>query len=201
MDNLIGKIVKSSAHTDYICQVYGPNEVDKPPKPADYAYGTFVRIPLGGWDGDLIGVIYDTQLYNPDFGNLGPRLSPAADLKVFSPDYLVEKVTLVGIIVVGMMKEGSSPFHGVPPLSAQIDTLVGRMEDDAVRRFHNKEPDGVKVGYAPLLLRQNNPLTNYLVIQIVNWLSELFPEYETKLSVLRRELNWQRYIRPLGGTS
>jgi hypothetical protein len=198
---MIGKLIKSNSHTDYICQVYGPNEVETPPKPADYAFGTFVRIPLGGGEGDLIGVIYDTQLYNPDFGNLGPRLSPAPDLKVFSPDYLVEKVTLVGIIAVGMMAEGSSPFHGVPPLSAQIDTLVERMEEEAVRRFHIKEPEGVRVGYAPLLLGQMSTLSNHLLLNIVSKLNDLFPEQGTKLSVLRRELNWQSTIRPAGGNS
>jgi len=198
---MIGKLIKSNTHTDYICQIYGPNEVETPPNPADYAFGTFVRIPLGSGDDDLIGVIYDTQLYNPDFGNLGPRLSPAPDLKVFSPDYLVEKVTLVGIIAVGMMAEGSAPFHGVPPLSAQIDSLVERMDEETVRRFHRKEPNGVRVGYAPLLLRQNSTLSYHLLIHIVSWLSDLFPEHGTKLSVLRRELNWQSTIRPAGGTS
>ena len=27
---LLGKIIKSNAHTDYICQVYGPGEVETP---------------------------------------------------------------------------------------------------------------------------------------------------------------------------
>ena len=27
---LLGKIIKSNVHTDYICQVYGPGEVETP---------------------------------------------------------------------------------------------------------------------------------------------------------------------------
>lgn len=42
----IGKIVGSESHVRYICQVFGPGEVARPPAPADYAFGSFVRIPL-----------------------------------------------------------------------------------------------------------------------------------------------------------
>ena len=102
---LFGKIIKSSSHTDYVCRVYGPGEVEAPPSPADYAFGTFVCIPLNEGSGHLVGLIYDTVLLNPDFSNLGLRLSPAPDLAVFSPDYLAEKVTLVGITATGALAE------------------------------------------------------------------------------------------------
>jgi len=42
----IGKIVRSESHVRYTCQIFGPGEVPAPPEPADYAFGTFVRIPL-----------------------------------------------------------------------------------------------------------------------------------------------------------
>lgn len=42
----IGKIVRSESHVRYTCQVFGPGEVSAPPEPADYAFGSFVRVPL-----------------------------------------------------------------------------------------------------------------------------------------------------------
>src|SRR5919108_4640327 len=45
---LIGRIVKSNSHVDYVCHVFGPGEVPQPPSPEDYAFGRFVRIPVGG---------------------------------------------------------------------------------------------------------------------------------------------------------
>jgi len=42
----IGKIVRSESHVRYTCQVYGPGEVAAPPDPADYSFGSFVRVPL-----------------------------------------------------------------------------------------------------------------------------------------------------------
>lgn len=201
MTSRLGKLIKSNAHTDYVCQIYGPGEVETPPLSTDYAFGTFVRVPLNEGHGDLIGVIYDTVLHNPDFGNLGPRLSPAPDLRVFSPDYLAEKVTLVGITAVGTLAPNGTATHGVPPLSAQIDALIERMDDDAVRTFHRTASGGVQVGYAPLLLAQGSPLARHLLLRIIERLSALFPDQADTLSVLRHEWTWQTCIQPVGGAS
>ena len=200
----IGKILKSNSHTDYTCQVYGPGEVETPPSPADYAFGTFVRIPLDEIAGDLVGIVYDTVLLNPDFGNLGPRLSPAPDLTVFSPDYLAEKVTLVGMTAIGTLAPDGAATHGVPSLAAQIDALVERMDDDAIRALHHPpsgSSGGVRLGYAPLLLALGSPLARHLLLCIVDRLIPLFPGQDAQLSVLRGELAWQAVIGPMGGVS
>jgi hypothetical protein len=195
----LGKLVKSNAHTDYVCQVYGAGEVESPPAPADYAFGTFVRIPVGDEQGHLVGVIYDTVLLNPDFGNLGPRLSPAPDLAVFSPDYLAEKITLVGITAVGLLSPAGAPTHGLPPLSAGIDALVEHLDDDGVRAFHRTPDGGVRMGYTPLLLALGSPLVRHLLLHLIRRLEALFPGQSAQLAVLREELAWQTIITPLGG--
>ncbi len=80
---VIGKIVKSYSHINYVCQIYGPLEVEMPPHPADYAFGRFVRVAVRArlldescvrQDTNLsrqdepccytVGVIYDTILLN-----------------------------------------------------------------------------------------------------------------------------------------
>jgi hypothetical protein len=198
---VIGKLVKSNSHTDYICQIYAPGEVKTPPAPADYAFGTFVRIPLDNAANDLVGLIYDTQLFNPDFGNLGPRLSPAPDLAVFSPDYLAEKAKLIGITAVGTLAPDGATTHGVPLLAAQIDALVERMDDSVVRTFHCASGGGVRLGYVPLLLSLGSPLARHLLLHVVDRLTVLFPNQEAHLSVLRGELAWQAMVGPVGGAS
>jgi len=195
----IGKLVKSNTHTDYVCQIYGPGEIETLPAPADYAFGNFVRMPLSSGSGQLVGVIYDTMLLNPDFGNLGPRLSPPSDLAVFSPDYLAEKITLVGITAVGMISPAGVSNHGIPPLAAQIDTLVERMDDAAVRVFHQTPSGNVQVGYAPLLLASGSSLAGQLLLRVLAHLEQLFPAQSSPLAVLRNELAWQTTIGPLGG--
>jgi hypothetical protein len=138
---LLGKIVRSNNHIDYVCQVYASGEVDQPPVPADYAFGTFVRMALDlqpqTW---LAGLVYNTVLLNPDFGNLGPRLSPPSELAVFSPDYLQEKATLVGIIAIGTLTVTSQAAQGVPALAALTDAPVEKMDNDQIKAFHQGNP-------------------------------------------------------------
>ncbi|MBV8694595.1 MAG: hypothetical protein JO125_13785 [Chloroflexi bacterium] len=159
----IGKIVKSDSHINYVCQVYGPREVEIEPSPADYAFGRFVRVAIrSGQTDDLnmspaefgargsreaviyaVGVIYDTILLNPAFGSLGPRLSNETQVELFSPDYISEKAVLIYVMVLGMMGHGSSgpsevlsTMHGVPLLSLELGSEIETMADEQVRAFH-----------------------------------------------------------------
>src|SRR5579884_988623 len=100
----IGKIVNASSHINYVCQIYGPLEIETPPDVAQHAFGRFVRVAVPSRPSGLsqsgeqavleyptcytVGVIYDTQLLNPAFGSLGPRLSNEVQVEVFSPDYV-----------------------------------------------------------------------------------------------------------------
>ena len=120
----IGRIVKSNSHTDYVCQVYAPHETAYDPQPNDYAFGRFVKAPIDATgEREAVGIVYDTILLNPEYGSLGPRLNPPSDQLVLSPDYLVEKATAVGIIIVGLI-DGDAVAHGVIPLSLPVDAEV-----------------------------------------------------------------------------
>jgi len=120
----IGKIVKSDSHINYVCQIYGPREVEIEPGPADYAFGRFVRVAVRSNQSDnpnttldfalgirqepvtyAVGVIYDTILLNPAFGSLGPRLSNETQVELFSPDYISEKAVLIYVMVLGMIEQ------------------------------------------------------------------------------------------------
>jgi len=195
---VIGKIVKSNSHIDYVCQVYGPGEVQQPPSPGHYAFGTFVRVELleSRW---LVGIIHNTLLHNPEFGRLGPRLSPKQELAVFTPDYLNEKATLVGIAAVGTMNTAGQVVQGVPSLAASSDALVERMTGMQIRSFHQQEDSPPRLAYAPLLLAQGSPLAPHLLSRVVAQLMSLFPEEIQLLTVIQDDLIWKTQIGPLGG--
>jgi hypothetical protein len=161
---IIGKIVKSNSHIDYVCQIYGPYEVDVVPNPADYAFGSFVKIAARSRQSDnlwgrpkltlvtnnmpttsVVGVIYDTILLNPAFGLVGPRLSNETQVELFSPDYLTEKAVLIYVMVLGMIErqitqsgelDTVTTMHGVPLLSLELGSEVETMSDEEVRAFH-----------------------------------------------------------------
>ena len=160
----IGKIVKSDSHINYVCQIYGPREVELEPSPADYAFGRFVRIAVRAEQDDdhdakviyalgkstepqtyAIGVIYDTILLNPAFGSLGPRLSNETQVELFSPDYISEKAVLIYVMVLGMLEQRMVPasqpemlsvMHGVPLFSLELGSEIETMTDEEVRAFH-----------------------------------------------------------------
>ena len=161
---IIGKIVKSESHINYICHIFGPHETETQPGPADYTFGRFVRVAVRSGTSDdvdsrwkvalgksqepasyAVGVIYDTILQNPAFGSLGPRLSNETQVELFSPDYIAEKAVLIHVMVLGMIEQrtllpGSteilSTMHGVPPLSLELESEVETMTDEEVRAFH-----------------------------------------------------------------
>jgi hypothetical protein len=204
----IGKIVKSNTHIDYVCQVYNPGEVAEWPQPADYSFGTFVALALGDElpptnggppaGGRLIGIIYNTLLLNPDFGSLGPRLSPRQELEIFTPDYLAETATLVGIIAVGWEDEQGICRQGVPPLAATVNDRVYPLDDSDLARFHDDGNGRVTLRYAPVLLGQNNPLVPPLLINVADRLTELFPSQRDRLAVVRNNLAWKNIVQPAG---
>src|SRR5205814_8444401 len=172
----IGKIVKSDSHINYVCQIYGPREVEVEPGPADYAFGRFVRVAVRSALADApdtriveralgksqepvtyaVGVIYDTILLNPAFGSLGPRLSNETQVELFSPDYISEKAVLIYVMVLGMMEQrpvpGNQPeilsvMHGVPLLSLELGSEFETMTDEEVRAFHFfMDPDNPETG-------------------------------------------------------
>ena len=198
----IGKIVKSNTHVDYVCQIDAPGETDgQLPEPTDYSFGTFAAIQLENGN-QLVGVIYNTLLVNPDFGNMGPRLSPSAELEVFAPDYLAETATLVGLIAVGWIDRSDNPLgehhQGVPVLAGTVNNAVYRLDDEALRAFHCT-PDGrPRLTYMPLLLAQNNPLVPTLLLNILDTLGELFPAQRDSLGVMRNNLAWKSIVQPTG---
>jgi hypothetical protein len=192
----IGKIVSSNSHIDYICQVFGPGEEDPSPLPQDYGFGVFVRI-AGEGERDLIGIIYDTTLRNPEFGNLGPRLSPQEDLAVFSPDYLAEKAILVAIAVLGEMDPSGQAEQRIPVAAAPIDAYVERLDREGLLAFH-RQGGRLQVGYLPLLARMNHPLATFLMQSIMDQLGQLFPESHQRLSVLAGNLAWKSRVEPIG---
>jgi len=189
---LLGRVVKSNSHTDYIVQLFAPGEVANPPQPEDHAFGSFVRIDVGDGRHSLVGVIYDTLLLNPAYGTLGPRLSGEPHLSAFAPDYLPETATVVGVAVVGW-RQGSGAeacYHqGVPPMASRIGAEVEPLPHEEFERFHRSE-GGPRVTYLPRLAVMGNPAMPELLNGLLTRLIDTFPDDAGTLAVLRSNLDW-----------
>src|SRR3712207_6725409 len=108
----IAKIVKSNSHVDYVGRVVDSLDVAEPPTHDDYCFAQFVSLPVDERE-EIVGVIYNSVLVNPDYANYGPRLSPKPDLGHFSPDYLNEQGLLIGILLLGARSADGKILHGV----------------------------------------------------------------------------------------
>jgi hypothetical protein len=195
---VIGTIVKSQSHVSYLCRVYGPLEVKSTPEPGDFAFGTFVALaPLEDSPMRLVGVIRDTVLINPDYGNLGPRLSTAGELAVFSPDYLNEKGVLVDVLILGW-SDGAAVHHAVPALSVQIGAAVETMAEEEVHAFHRDAGGRFLIGYLPQLLARNDAMAAGLLLSVLERLEPAFPEQRRVIGVLKNNLAWKARVVPAG---
>src|SRR5512133_1980981 len=189
---LLGRVVKSNSHVDYVVQVFAAGEVAEPPRPEDYAFGSFVRIAVDGRGEGLVGVIYDTLLLNPAYGTLGPRLSGDPQLTAFAPDYLPETATVVGVAIVGQVRgEGENAVYrqGVPPVAARVGSEVRRLADEEFVAFHKGEGRPV-VAYLPRLSAMTNPAMPELLNGVLTRLIAAYPDSSGTLEVLRANLDW-----------
>jgi hypothetical protein len=195
---IIGSIVKSNSHIAYLCRVYGKLEAEIVPRPDDYGFGTFVTlIPVEDGPVQLVGVIRDTLVLNPEYGNVGPRLSSTEELEVFSPDYLNEKGVLVEILILGWVERGRI-HHTIPGLAAQAGTRVELMPDADVLGFHRDPSGRFLAGYLPPLLSRNDPILASLLLALFERLEPGFPDQRRVIGVLKNNLAWKARVAPAG---
>lgn len=166
MDRMrIGKVVTSRSHVDVTCRIDKPHESEVPPSPGDYAFGRFVTVGE-----DAVGILYDSQLQNPDF--------------------LDEQATLVSLLLLGSL-DAQGAHQGVPPAAVPLHSAVRTMDDAAIRRFHHDPMQAVQVRYVPLVLSHARTVAVPLLMGVLDRLSGLFPEDRPRIEVLRKALRWQ----------
>ncbi len=201
----IARIVKSNSHVDYVGRIIDVLDADAPPGADDYGFAQFVSMPVG--EIEVVGVIYDSLLANPDYGNLGPRLSPRADLAVLSPDYLNEQGVLIGILLLGWRgsnsggdggSSGHTIYQTVPRRVVPVGQEVYRMTDEAMQLFHRDPAGRLMLHYYSQIIAGAGLLAVPLLEAIIEQLEKACAKEEGRqLSVLRKSLAWQR---TMGGT-
>ena len=193
----IAKIVKSNSHVDYVGRVIDILDADAPPSASDYGFAQFVSIPFQDQT-ELIGVVYDTQLANPEFGNFGPRLSSPADLSVLSPDYLNEQGVLLGILLIGWRAPaggGRAVHHGVPRRVIPVGQDVYQLDDSEAYAFHRDADGKLQLHYYSQIITHTGMFAVPLIETILDQLEPACtPEEWQRLCVLKKSLVWQRTL-------
>ena len=189
---IIAKIVSSNSHIDYVARVIDALDAANPPQSEDFGFAQFVKLPLAD-DTQIIGVIYDSMLINPDYANYGPRLSPKPELRSFSPDYLDEQGFLIGILLLGEINRELKITHGVPRRVVPAGQDVYRIEAAEIKSFHTDESDCLQIHYYSQVVAHAGLFAAPLLESIIGELSLGCSDAEKqRLAVLKQTLAWQR---------
>jgi hypothetical protein len=193
MPTKIAKIVKSNSHVDYAGRVIDALDADEAPSMEDYGFAQFVSMPLDGEE--VVGIIYNSLLANPEYGNYGPRLSPVAELSVLSPDYLNEQGLLIGILLLGWRSSEGVNYQAVPRRVVPVNQEVYRLETESVQAFHRDAQGHTQLHYYSQVMAHAGPFGLPLVEAIIEQLEPgCYPEERQKLCVLKQTLVWQRTV-------
>lgn len=196
----IAKIVKSNSHVDYVGRVIDRLDVDEPPTSEDYGFAQFVAVPAGEGAGEeVVGVVYDTQLANPEYGSYGPRLSSRTELSVLSPDYLNEQGVLLGILLVGWRARAASGAwesrHEVPRRVVPVGQDVYALRAEDVWAFHRGAGGDISLRYYSQVIAHAGPFAVPLVEAVIAQLEPACaPAERQRLCVLKKTLSWQRTL-------
>lgn len=190
----IAKIVKSNSHIDYVGRIIDSLDVADPPKSSDFGFANFVSLPLGD-DTEIIGVIYNSMLINPEYANFGPRLSPKPELGSFSPDYLNEQGFLIGILLLGAKDANGKIMQGVPHTVVPAGQEVYKIDGETVKNFHTDGNDCLQIHYYSQVVAHAGLFAVPLLEEIIQKLSlDCSDEDKNRLDVLKQTLAWQRTI-------
>ncbi|MGF1512489.1 MAG: hypothetical protein ACFB5Z_02160 [Elainellaceae cyanobacterium] len=200
----LGKVVKSNSHCDYVIQLDDNLSTLTPPDADQFGFGSFVKLedsgddllrPASEWRHWAVGIIYNTQLYNPSFNSSGPRLSSEPD-PLFTPDQVNEARTLLGVVLVGAMQQEGDRHYGlqrIPRVVVPFNTAAALMSADEIYRFHRDQANQPQFRYYMHLLRGGGHFATELAQHILDGLqaSPFTLEERRALEVLRKELSWK----------
>lgn len=187
---IIAKIVSSNSHVDYAARVVDALDTETPPSADDYGFGRFVCVEPAGEN--IVGVIYDSRLVNPEYASFGPRLSPRPALAKFTPDYLNEQGILLGILLLGSVDAEGRVKHGVPRRIVPPGEDVATLDADEVRAFHTQQDGRLHLHYFSQAIAHAGPFAVPLLASIIEELCRDAGESDRqRLQVLKQTLAWQ----------
>ena len=198
----LGTVVKSNSHCDYVVQLDTNRDVIDPPNASDYGFGQFVTLETEQphW---VVGIIYNSQLFNPAFLSSGPQLTTAPD-PLFTPDLIQETRTLLSVVLVGSLHSQGKHAHGqqgIPRSVVPVNTPVYCMGAASRHQFHLGADGRPQFKYYGHLLSCGGTFATQLTQQVLTDLDDsgLFKDNDRRaLQVLCKELTWKNTLGAMG---
>lgn len=192
----LGKVVRSNSHCDYVVQLDDAMEVQSPPQPDDYGFGCFVKLDTKErhW---AVGLIYNSQLFNPMYLSPGPRLLSEPD-PFFTPDLVRETQTLLWTVLIGTLEKANNQSYGrqgIPRIVVPVNTSVYTMDQQEIYSFHLSQDHQPQFCYYSHLLKSAGGFASQLVEQVLQEVSPMFTGADRRaLEILGKELAWKHTV-------
>lgn len=200
-DLTLGTVVESHSQMDYVVEVYRDREREHPPEKQDYQFGqpVYATTTVRGEDYALVGVVYDSQLIDPDQGREGPRLSNP-DQEMFVPGYVDEKRTLLGVAFLGFACLTAHPegdgmvftevSQEMPQWTLDIDDPVRKLPAAGFQQFHFPD-DRLQITYYDRLISVADRFGTEVILTLLDRLRKETPAEEDKIDVIEQKVRWQ----------
>ncbi|WP_435185137.1 hypothetical protein [Halobellus sp. EA9] len=200
-DLTLGTVAQSRSQMDYVVEVYRERERERPPEKQDYEFGqpVYATTTVRGDEYGLVGVVYDSQLVDPDQGRDGPRLSNP-DQEMFVPGYVDEKRTLLGVAFLGFARlSPHSDSDGydladieqeMPRWTLDIDDPVSKLSTDGFRQFHFSDGT-LQVQYYDRLISTADRFGSEVTLSLIERLRNDTPADENMLDVIEQKVRWE----------
>jgi len=199
----IGSIVSSNSHLDYVVEVFKERDCDRPPELHEREFGQpiFIKKTIDGSEHAVIGVIYDTQLVDPDQGRTGPRLAQD-DQAQFTPGYIEERTTLAGVALLGTAiisddRTIVNPSHQMPRWTLEVEDTVFHCPDELTTKFHTVDGQ-IQLAYIDRLVDIAGNLGAEVITALINRLRSTLPDDDQNhrvLDVVEQNIQWQAHER------
>ena len=188
----IAKIVSSNSHIDYVARIIDALDTSEPPTAEDFGFAQFVSLPFEDAT-EIVGVVYNSMLVNPEYASFGPRLSPKPELGNFSPDYLNEQGFLIGILLLGAKGANDKILHGVPRRVVPAGQDVYKIDARQMKKFHSDENECLQIHYYSQIVAHAGLFAVPLLESIIEQLAlDCSDADRQRLGVLKQTLAWQR---------
>lgn len=195
----IGSIVSSNSHLDYVVEVFKERDCARPPELHEREFGqpVFIKKTIAGSEHAVMGVIYDTQLVDPDQGRTGPRLAQD-DQAQFTPGYIEERTTLAGVALLGTAvitddRMIAEPTHQMPRWTLEVEDTVFHCPDEITVAFHTFD-EKLQLAYMDRLVDIAGTLGAEVIVGVIDRLRGMLPDNDPNqriLDVVEQNVEWQ----------
>ncbi len=195
----IGSIVSSNSHLDYVVEIFKERDCDRPPELHEREFGqpVFIKKTVNGTEHAVMGVIYDTQLVDPDQGRTGPRLAQD-DQAQFTPGYIEERTTLAGVALLGTApitddRTIANPSHQMPRWTLEVEDTVFHCPDELTANFHTVDGQ-IQLAYIDRLVDIAGDLGAEVIVALIDRLRNTLPDDDQSqrvLDVVEQNIQWQ----------